>query len=81
MRMVHAPDPVRSDRHIRTADRCQFSAGEALVVFRARPDCGEKEFVAHEKREFAREERVVSFDSEIESLVQRNHLIKNNVVN
>lgn len=76
---VHALDPARSVQLFRYADHGYSSAVGALDFL---PKCfpsWDEEFVALNQKYLAREERVISIESEVESLVQENHLLKNNI--
>lgn len=51
----------------------------ALDFLRDRLACREEEFLALDENGLAREELIISFDGEVESLSQENHLLKDAV--
>lgn len=77
---THAPDQFLSVRPLWSANRGRSFAGWDLEFLRNYPSRREKEFFALDKQYLACKGRVVSLDAEVESLVQKIHLFKDNDV-
>lgn len=81
MRNAHALDTVRFVQPIWCAGRGHSFAGGALDFPCERFARREKEFLPSPKRDFSREERIVSLEYKVDFLVEEDHLLENNIVN